>query len=433
MPEYIVSCEGEWWHFFYKAGYGLCFRKKSTAHFGDFEILLKDVQDDFCAISSGNNIFVVCQDNSGSILYLNYSENRWEKVTLLASKNASPYPKYFKLVLVGGFVNLYYIINHQEKHMLVHQIINGVQKEPMVVDYISMSAQPFSVCTHSSKDISICYANGQEQCGIRTFRWSQKSYTPFVRLPLTTTVFSPVIKVKDDDTFFIAGITKLDTFYNMIFIIREPDGTFLSETTVYLDCDKNTIPIIFEERDKLVLEWIENGNVMMAYSDDEGQKWKKPIKYMKGNTTSVSVYNIFSDNKYFSCCGFSDSGAIHLYCNNNPLEFAPKEEAKNTFRPKGYEAAEFARKFGYKGHQESVPEPEYALKEEVYREITAIRELLAKHDDAICSILKPKENEEAPIADNEDDIDKIVMQNEQNLKYNSKQRVSTAKIVVTGQ
>lgn len=432
MPEYIVSSESVWWHFFYKAGYGLCFRKKSGAHFGEFEILLKDVQDDFCAISSGDNIFVVCQDNSGSILYLKYTENRWEKVILLASKNALPYPKYFKLVLVGGFVNLYYIINHKEKHMLVHQIINGAQKEPMVVDYISIGAQPFSVDTHSSKDISVCYVNSQEICGIRTFRWSQKSYTPFARLPLKTNVFSPFIKVKDDDTVFISAITKLDTFYNLIFIIREPDGIFLNETTVYLDCDKNTTPMLFEEKDKLVLEWIENGNVMMSYSEDGGQKWKKPTKYMKGNTTSVSVYNIFSDNKNFCCCGFSDGGAIHLYCDNSPLDFAPKEKPKNLFKPKGYEAAEFARKFGYKGYQESVPEPDYVLKDELYREISAIREILAKHDDAICSILKPKEKEEAPIAENEDDIDKIVMQSEQSVKYNSKPQVSTAKIVVTG-
>lgn len=432
MQEYIVSCEGMWWHFFNKLGYGLCFRKKDGAHFSDFEILLKDIQEDFCVIPLGNSIHAVCQDNSGSILYLKYSGGKWEKVTLLASKIGSPYPKYFRLVTVGSFINLYYVINHKEKHMLVHQILNGSSYEPTVVDYINMCAQPFSVCAHSSTDLSVCYANSQGICGIRTFRWSQKNYSPFVRLPCDTPVFSPFIKIKDDDTAFFVALGKLDLFCNLIFMRREPDGTFSEMSTVYLDCDKNTRPILFSDGSRLFIQWIENGNVMMSYSDDDGQKWKKPTKYMRGSSTTVTVYNIYNGNKYFCCCGFSDNGTIHLYCDNNPLVAPPDKPLKNTFKPRGFEAAEFARSFGYRKQQETMPEPEYALKEELYREIAEIRETLARHDSAICSILKPNSSPDVPIAENEDDIDKIVMKNTNDNKADIKIPSSTAKIVVTG-
>ncbi len=432
MQEYIVSCEEMWWHFFYKSEYGLCFKTKAGAHFNDFEILLKDVQDDFCVISLGNSIHAVCQDNSGSVLYLKYTDKKWEKITLLASKTGVAYPKYFRLVSVGSFINLYYVINHKEKYMLIHQILNGASPEPTVVDYISISSRPFSVSSHSSTDLSICYANSQGICGVRTFRWSQKNYSPFVRLPGDAPLLSPFVKIKDDDTAFFAAISKLDSFYNLIFICREPDGTFKNMSTVYLDCGKDICPILFYEGSRLILQWIENGNVMMSYSDDDGQKWKKPTKYMRGSSVSVKVYDIYNAGKHFCCCGFSDNGTIHLYCNDNPLISAPNKPLKSDFKPQGFEAADFARKFGYRRAKEPMPEPEYVLKEELYREIAAIRETLAKHDDAICSILKPKTNQEAPIAENENDIDEIVMKNTKKTQNDINSSASAAKIVVTG-
>jgi len=110
MQEYLVRHHDKWWHFFIKPFYGLCYRRKEGVHFLHFEVLLPDICEDFCALSSGGQIHVVCQDKAGSILYLSYDGETWRKSVLLESKTASPYPKHFTLLPMGNHLNLFYII-----------------------------------------------------------------------------------------------------------------------------------------------------------------------------------------------------------------------------------------------------------------------------------------------------------------------------------
>lgn len=457
MQEYLVSCQGFWWHFFYKPSYGLCFRKKESRRFGEFEILLKEAVDDFCVLSLGNTIQIVCQDHAGAILSLAYHGEAWEKLVILASKGGKPSPKYFQMVPVGKYLNLFYVIEYKEKFMLVHQLLNSPETEPIVVDYITPSENPYCVRAHLSTDLTVCYQNAQGVCGLRTFRWSQKTYLPFVHITPGTPVFSPSMQMEEDDTCHFAALMKLENVQNLVYFRREPDGSYTEPVTIYLDCSSHPAAVFTRREQKLYLEWLDHGSVMTSYSEDDGEKWKKPVKYMRSAATSVVLYHFCQDGKTESFYGYPDNGSIQLYGGNQVLNDPPKAPDIPKFHPQGYEAAEFARRLGYRQPAEHFSqETEEYVALDVYREeIQEIREMLTKQNDIILEILR-KMNEvmenyvekkppvilsDSALAENESDIDAIVAGNcRKEQEENSKNQAAASvpskeytKVVVTAQ
>ena len=390
MKEYIAGCQGMWWHFFHRPPYGLCFRKKEGGRFGEFEILLKEAAEDFCVLSLGTMIHIVCQDQSGAILHLVYNGEKWEKLTLLASREGKPSPKHFSLIPVGNYLNLYYVLAYKEKLMLVHQLLGSPDTEPMVVDYITPSAQPFSVSAHSSTDLTVCYQNAQGVCGSRTFRWSQKSYSPFAHVAPGIPVFSPSMRIEEDDVCHFAALTRLESIQNLVYFRREPDGSYTEPVTIYLDCGESPQAVFFRQDKKLYLEWLDGGSVMASYSEDDGTKWKKPVKYMRNAATEVVLYYLCREGKSVPYYGFSDNGAINFYGAPSLLGSPPPEAPAPKYRPRGHEAADFARQFGYRRppEEESVPAVEYVSAQEFHKELGELRQALATQSDIVLELLQ---------------------------------------------
>src|SRR5665647_839446 len=136
MSDYLVKQSHEClWHFTHMQNNGLCFTKMNNAHKQEYEVLLKEARSDFDVIIDDNNhIHLVCQDDTGSIIYLNYFEDKWHKYTILMSKTPTNYQKNFQLVRINAWINMFYTIEYRGKKMLTHQILENSSVEPTVLD-----------------------------------------------------------------------------------------------------------------------------------------------------------------------------------------------------------------------------------------------------------------------------------------------------------
>ncbi|MBQ3226308.1 MAG: hypothetical protein IJB48_04545, partial [Clostridia bacterium] len=260
LQEYLLAADGVWWHFFYKNTYGLCFRKKAGAYFSDFEILEKDCQEDFCVTLVGNTIHLVCQGNDGSILYFCYEQAVWQKEIILKSRDQTPSPKHFALSVISGSINLFYILSYQEKMMLIHHILNRADEKPHVVDYLDPIDANFCLAPHNGTELSLCYKNANGACGLRSYRWSSKSFSPFFVIDASGNMSSPVLWVHEDDSISIAAVLCIEGIYNLVQLRREADGSLTPPTTVYLDCTRHPAHTLSARDSALVLEWLDGGS-----------------------------------------------------------------------------------------------------------------------------------------------------------------------------
>ncbi len=344
MEEYFVYCQNLWWHFWIKPLYGLCFRKKEQGRFTGFEVLLPEACEDFCVLSSEDCIHIICQDRGGNILYLFHNGSTWHKAVLLENKSSAPYPKHFKLIPIGNFLNLFYVIRYQERYMLVHQILTDEQRPPTVVDYIQPSSLPF-LCNLAGTDITVTYQNEGGICGSRLFRWSQKVFSPFRPIPLENLSRITDILPEEGSRTRYAALKKQGGITNLIYFEKNRNDTFTESVTVSLDCPDSSCPIVCRDAEKLYLVWQEGGTVMSSHSEDDGLKWSKPIRYMKGSGTTPTCYIIEDSTTTRKNYGYEKDGNPVFYV-GTPLSEPKKTPASPEFLPEGYDVENFARTMG---------------------------------------------------------------------------------------
>ena len=422
LQEYLLAADGVWWHFFYKNTYGLCFRKKAGAYFSDFEILEKDCQEDFCVTLVGNTIHLVCQGNDGSILYFCYEQAVWQKEIILKSRDQTPTPKHFALSVISGSINLFYILSYQEKMMLIHHILNRADEKPHVVDYLDPIDANFCLAPHNGTELSLCYKNANGACGLRSYRWSSKSFSPFFVIDASGNMSSPVLWVHEDDSISIAAVLCIEGIYNLVQLRREADGSLTPPTTVYLDCTRHPAHTLSARDSALVLEWLDGGSVMTSTKASEAEKWRKPTKYMRVTSGEVVLYHICQKGKTAPYYGSNHGNDIRLYGAEHLLSMPPEKTEKTGFRPEGSDALDFARMFGYKRPENDSFSPDYVTREELLKELSAIEKLLKEQEKRIKELSRWLDNHKTEsIAENEADIDAILLKEHR-----------SAKTVVTG-
>jgi len=343
VREYLVSYEGRWWHFYIKPFYGLCYRKKEGARFGAFEVLFSDACEDFCALTCGGQLHIVCQDKSGNILHICYDKTVWRKMVLLESKAATPYPKHFSLISLGGYLNLFYIITYKDRHMLVHQILDAKDRPPTVIDHVHPATPPYIAAAHTGTEITVLYENESGVCGSRSFRWSRKEFGRFMPVHPASGSLVRGLHVQADDSILYAGFKTLEDVTNLVFFQKTQTGDFTEPVTVYLDCPTEAMPIFCKNQEKLYMVWRENGGIMSAYSTDGGEKWSKPLRYMKGAALAPVLFTVQQGEKRICAYGHSTDREVILYA-------VPElEDIKTSIKkaqPAGAEAEHFARRMG---------------------------------------------------------------------------------------
>ncbi len=372
MQEYLVHCQGTWWHFFMKAHYGLCFRKKESGRFSGFEVLYPEGCLDFAAAKIGESIHLVCQNQSGGLVYLSFTDEVWHKTLLLESKSNAPYPKHFSLVPVGKFLNLFYVIAYQDKYMLVHQIPGLSERPPVVVDRLLMETPPFVAVNHKGSDISVCYKNESGVSGCRVYRWSAKTFGQFVPVNPALGCTVKNLMIETGDRVRYAALKPLDGVMNLVCFQKDADGRYKEAVTVNLDCPE-AVPVFGQDGERLYLSWYESGSIMSSYSTDGGEKWSKPMRYMKGSSVNPVLYGIWDEDGFRQAYGYEKDQEIVLYADEG-LSDKTKTRRNSGFRPAGHEAEAFAREMGQAEKAEPIgTDPIFEM---LRKEISAAKEQL---------------------------------------------------------
>jgi len=356
--QYIVTETPEQiWYFFYQTGNGICFKKKNKNQWDHYEILFKDGQKDFdVTMDSRGNIHLICQDQLGSIIYLMYNGTQWHKYTILQSKSNRTYPKYFKMLLVNGWINLFYMIEYKGKNLLVHQILDN-NISPNVVDYVFNTSVPFRVAVDQTNNIHVYYQREAEsgKLGYKIFLWSKKSWSDFISIDLdSSNISAPYFIIDKEENFHLVFLRENEKEYSIVYK-RKPFSSYNKmlwdkEISIYNRCDQHTIPIIIKEDKKLWILWQTDIKIFSCYSEDDGISWSKPAQFMAGRYGDVVLLgcrpselllkqNIICD----LCYGYKNNEDISIYILSNFLTKLPEPyNTQSEYRIPGSEVEEFA-------------------------------------------------------------------------------------------
>ena len=377
MKEYIVFYENKFLRFSIDK-VGLCVQKLENGRFSEKQILIGGAKEDFCAIGD-DLVYVVCQSDAGAIIYLTFDGNAWQKTVLLESKEGKAYRKYFRLIKLGNLLNLFYTIKHEDKTMLIHQILDGMYKEPEVVDFITPCGERFCISEHISSDISIMYKNQNGVCGSKIYRWSKKSFMPFVPFNEIENFNPYYVSVTEDKTQMI-GISDDGKVKKVVFYFKNDFGEAVKTE---LACgDEDFCPVFFTYGGKTVAEWIDKGCIMSVSSEDDGRSFSWAHKYIKNAYSEISLFEILSNKKRCLCYGLKKGKEITFYSAKDILSEVKKEKKTLKSAVSGNDAAEFAARSGYKKTNGWEDDP-YVTQKELKAEIEKLKNMIDAYNKNI--------------------------------------------------
>lgn len=410
MHEYLLYHQNTWWHFFIKPFYGLCYRKKEGSRYTGFEVLLQSAAEDFYATVADDRILLVCQNQSGSILYLSLDGDTWHKTVLLESRSGKAYPKHFRLLPIGGFVNLFYTIAYHDKQMLVHQLITAEDKPPTVLDKILSAVPPFLVVPKSGTDSSVIYTAESGISGKRLYRWSQKHFGKFTAVHPQAEVQICAACAERDGRVRYLGFKTVESVVTLQYFEQTAEGSYTAPVTLYLDCPPTAEPVFIRTDDRLYVVWQEKGMVMSVSSRDDGIGWSHPVRYTRPTGTEPVLYTVCCAGRIQQYYGYNHGESIDFYVSALPKAEVPKRvAAEPQLRPEGYEAEQFAIENGM--NPEAAPTAPTLLEQHLREELAALkaqffslRQLVAE----LSARIERLETERIPLAA-EDTVDEVLL------------------------
>jgi len=318
---FVKQSYGKIWHFCHNSQ-GICFCTMTNEELTEYEILLKEGQKDFDVLIDDSDVLhLICQDDKGDIIYLNYFEQSWHKYVVMISKTPTSYSKNFDIQRINNWINIFYTIDYKGKKMLTHQIIENDDVKPNVVDYISGN---FSVAKDSSNNIFVLFlSEGQNKYVYRKYAWGKKEWGAFVEIDAPKNFKNPYIFIDSNDNIHIAGVVDEDVVY-------------ISNTVQVLSQGEN--PIIMEKESIYIMwECKKDGKVWMSQKDDGSNDFQKPTEFMAGKFAPLKIfslaYTVYEQGiKARDCYGFISDNFVKLYMQSsffNVQRTPPKPIQKN--------------------------------------------------------------------------------------------------------
>lgn len=368
--KYIVKqSTGQEWLFFYDTQDGICFKKKAERHWEDYEILIREGMGDFdIMVDDSDYIHLVCQDRTGSILYLLYKKQQWHKYVILKSKSKAAYPKHFRILHTNHWVNLIYTIQYKGQTLLVHHILDNTNVPPNVIDVIANTKRPFCATSDNSNNIYVFYERNTPSAhmGYKTYVWSKKVWSDFIPLQdKNTNIESPCVLIDRKDNIHLAYLKKTGDSYHIAYKRKPylpPEKTsWEEEITVFNHVNQDAFPVMMIADHKLWMLWQQNSSVLSSFSQDDGKTWSKPTQFMAGRYGDIGIYGYRTAVKKEEnnivcpyCYGYSNKSDIVFYVLSSYLgQLAPnqpkpptaryRQRPKPQYRKPGYEVEEFAR------------------------------------------------------------------------------------------
>lgn len=262
--------DGKKVHFFHSADNGLCINASDGV-----QVLLKDAYHDFDVCRLGNEIYLICQNMQGDLIFLKYFDSKWHKYTLLLSKVKQAYEKNFYLLATGSCMQLFYTIKSAGKCLLVQQIL-GKGAEPVVIGAVHEGTQPFYAVADSELNTYIYYQNENGSFGYKMYKWSSKALGDFC--PLKDVVCTSVYAVIDSyGRHHICAVHSK----SIVYFMRGIDGAVSAQASIACSPHQGDVaPYIGFYENKIFVIWQQQRSVMYAISSDNAESFSSPVRIM---------------------------------------------------------------------------------------------------------------------------------------------------------
>lgn len=140
QKQYILKNSfGVSYHVYFEPERGLCIRMLSDSRIWSRGYILdKFAINDFAVVLDNNDIFhFVFQTDKGNVMYGHGMHGQIEIRPILSSREATTYPKHVSLLISGNAVFIFYIIKHQNQHIISMQYVqDGILSNPLAIDYV---------------------------------------------------------------------------------------------------------------------------------------------------------------------------------------------------------------------------------------------------------------------------------------------------------
>ena len=267
------------WQFWHDTKKGICNQAPNAS---EESVLFADGQADFAVSCSEDGvIYLICQDFYNTIYLFFMEHGNWNKKRLLESKNQVYYEKHFQLLCIGGWLNCFYTIRHQEQTMLIYHVLNS-ENEPVV---LATQKAPFPFFVTQDMDNNLYCVYQSEGIGYQRFVWKEKRWESFRLISKTAEPLSSVCAMTDfAGKLHIVACFGKERSYRAA-VICESSETELIDGSVF-----PLQPILLFDRQFYVLFSL-GGRVLQCESLN-GETFSAPRYYYPGSFSRQQLYEL---------------------------------------------------------------------------------------------------------------------------------------------
>ncbi len=304
----LKQSSGMVWNFFYDDVHGICCSTMTKRRTWTEPISL---QKNACPyfymdLDYDDRFHLLFQDRNGNILYSRIENENIKTIPVLKSKSKSVYNKHFYLIPSKKNIQLFYVIEHNDRLILAHQQIIGEEpSNPRVIDYVNPCAFPYVITTDRNGTI---YAYYQASDG----KYLQLGYKKYMGNRNYWGEFTPVTRFNGDCEFphVICDINNVmhlcyqrraEKQFELVYQQKIPDRNLWSGETVISSSaySFSNSDMVFANGN-LYIYWVRENAVYFSSSSDSGTTWSKPARLNFSSGRQLFCFNYRTNYPYES-------------------------------------------------------------------------------------------------------------------------------------
>lgn len=301
---------GKIWELSYDKRNGISYSNLTKRNLWTMPISLeKQAKESFSACMDSKDVFhIIYQNSLGNIFYIYLDETSLTSFPMLNSRNPSPYNKYFDIIPLQNNLHCFYILWHDNKYLLTHQVISNKEiKNPQALGYVSKNNLPFTTFTTNTGDIYVFYQTAMSndlqqktqslQVGYKKYSYLDQAWDDFVAIPVTSLKFDyPSLIIDNSSLIHFSYQRVVADHYELVYRQKLIEGNNWSPEVIIhtsLNSFENSSIICIDDR--IIIYWVINDVIYYCFSSDKGNSWSKSIKYN------------FSVGRQLSCISYSSN------------------------------------------------------------------------------------------------------------------------------
>ena len=316
MKKLICTTEGIW-DFFVRDGFLMCYNPQKEVFEKIYECDENDVDT---TIDERGIIYAMLQYSNN--FYVSRYTGEWETECILESVSDKSYYKNITLICNNNWLNAFYILKHDNKKLLVHQIPGSKLSCEVIAE--SVDDIVYSVTKDEKRNIYIAYSK-EKSISMRKFVWKNKLWTKEEYLNnATSEILNISIGVTEEYSLLYTYCCNEDKSYKVYVNGETLTSGLQKEVFPCIVQNKSEFSCIFEYYGKMLVSYLENGI------------WKK-IKYLhcdnftKQDRIKISGAKDFDENSsnFIVSYGCKNADSYNLVCSNSSSLTQYREKLKN--------------------------------------------------------------------------------------------------------